>query len=528
MSSLEATSDRMNVNGNGNKVSTSDTVVSNSKVSSIAKKMVDLAVNSDSLQRCLGACSSAAASSTLDTREPMKKSKTNAANGTNSHARTPAATSASSDVTQLATALADANNIRSHVSTPRSSVQDVSEEPEMPIVTDGPHRPSGIGNETSSKKENINSPPSDSSKQTAPFGHQMGWSDAHCNFARQCIIERYDELNGGMDPNHSEQGSASTSLPRMQQLSPKRKNGTAGKSQRQKFSGTIEKTNEPVPSPSWSPITASKFQVRAGPNYKKNKRKASSMEALYEPFHVRMFTSKKGTNHICNILPMPAPEATDGFPSRTLFGDKTPEVDTAVPDVLDTAVPDVLVLHVRMPKDPPSMFNATEDGRGQEMAIYLKPSERFVNEVTGCVPMTAATSLFVKWCKTADFDSAMRSRFKCMALVRNLDAHNLAWIKPYNGKPVLITESGTFRKGFQDGVRFAEMSANIHKWSFVAKKGFVTMLPKFKELRLDVGFTIEGEIDAELPECILGGIAANFMSEEALVQIPPGIQEHAN
>ena len=142
--------------------------------------------------------------------------------------------------------------------------------------------------------------------------------------------------------------------------------------------------------------------------------------------------------------------------------------------------------------------------------------------------MTAATSLFMKWCKTADFDSAMRSRFKCMALVRNLDAHNLAWIKPYNGKPVLITESGTFRRGLQDGVRFAEMSANIHKWSFVAKKGFVTMLPKFKELRLDVGFTIEGEIDAELPECILGGIAANFMSEEALVQIPPGIQEHAN
>ena len=70
--------------------------------------------------------------------------------------------------------------------------------------------------------------------------------------------------------------------------------------------------------------------------------------------------------------------------------------------------------------------------------------------------MTAATSLFVKWCKTADFDSAMRSRFKCMALVRNLDAHNLAWIKPYNGKPVLITESGS--------------SGEVSKMGFVLRK----------------------------------------------------------
>ena len=125
-----------------------------------------------------------------------------------------------------------------------------------------------------------------------------------------------------------------------------------------------------------------------------------------------------------------------------------------------------------------------------------------------------------------------------MALVRNLEAHNLGWVAPYNGKPVLITESGQCRKGVLKGVggggssgggkvRYLEMTADVFKWGFLAKKGFVTLLPKFKELRLDIGFTIEGRSDEELPECMLGSFVANFCDEGRLEKIPAEMQRPA-
>ena len=116
-----------------------------------------------------------------------------------------------------------------------------------------------------------------------------------------------------------------------------------------------------------------------------------------------------------------------------------------------------------------------------------------------------------------------------MALVRNLEAHNLGWVAPYNGKPVLITESGHCRKGILKGtgggtIRYMEMTADVNRWGFLAKKGFVTLLPKFKELRLDIGFTIEGKSDDELPECMLGSFVANFCDEGRLEKIPTEMQ----
>lgn len=54
----------------------------------------------------------------------------------------------------------------------------------------------------------------------------------------------------------------------------------------------------------------------------------------------------------------------------------------------------------------------------------------------------------------------MRSRFKCMALVRDIEKHNFGLLKSYNGKPVLITESGRACSGYHGDVRYLEMTAN--------------------------------------------------------------------
>ena len=145
----------------------------------------------------------------------------------------------------------------------------------------------------------------------------------------------------------------------------------------------------------------------------------------------------------------------------------------------------------------------------------------------------------------------MRSRFKCMALVRDIEKHNFGLLKSYNGKPVLITESGRACSGYHGDVRYLEMTANgegsffqtlmlpglsshlrnldiypkVHNWAFMAKKGFVSIIPKFAQMQMEVGFTIEAHTDAEMPECMLGSTVLSYINEKTCPVIDPNLQE---
>ena len=391
------------------------------------------------------------------------------------------------------------------------------------------------------------------------------------DFARRCTLPRCDDddvtndNNVDGDGNDSSEAATTSSSSTPSKSNPaappanpttntkvKRKSSTLGGltssfgSRRSSSSATTSTTpqkkkelpGQPIPSTSWGISSATKFHVRSGPNYAKNGLKKPSLESLYEVVAMRMFTSgKKTTGGMADTLPVPdivlGGSNADGANTNTnkLWSDMGGDNIK-----IDPSIPEVLMFHVQMPHDAPSMFKAAEDGPGEEAVVYLRPSSRFVAEITGQTPMTPATQLFVRWCQTADKDLGMRSRFKCMALVRNLEAHNLGWVAPYNGKPVLITESGHCRKGILKGtnvggngssggkVRYLEMTADVFRWGFLAKKGFVTLLPKFKELRLDIGFTIEGKSDDELPECMLGSFVANFCDEGRLEKIPTEMQ----
>ena len=226
----------------------------------------------------------------------------------------------------------------------------------------------------------------------------------------------------------------------------------------------------PTHHPSWTPVPGTEFKVRHGPNYLKNGKKEWSCESLYEVYCVRYYRSAKGTvGGASRIMPLPelvrdnvaaAAAAAAAGGSDNVTVEENPSTPPHHPELFGTKVPDVLVVHFMLPYETPNMFKTKEDGAGGECIYYLKPSQRFLDEISGRIPPTSATKLFVRWCSECEFNAKMRGRFKCMALVRDIDRHNLSLLKSYNGKPVLITESGRVCSGSQGGVRYLEMIAN--------------------------------------------------------------------
>eukprot|EP00591_Stephanopyxis_turris_P004136 CAMPEP_0195514492 /NCGR_PEP_ID=MMETSP0794_2-20130614/5862_1 /TAXON_ID=515487 /ORGANISM="Stephanopyxis turris, Strain CCMP 815" /LENGTH=484 /DNA_ID=CAMNT_0040642747 /DNA_START=112 /DNA_END=1567 /DNA_ORIENTATION=- len=266
---------------------------------------------------------------------------------------------------------------------------------------------------------------------------------------------------------------------------------------------------------SWTPIDGTVFNVRTGPDYSSRKQKAPSLSSLYETVAVRCFKSEKRTRGVTRVLPLPLEKAFAGDENKVQGG----------------MAPDMLVVHFQLPYESPNMIRPKDDGLGGEIVCYLRPTRRFLDEVNGIRPMTPASNLFLQWCAQCEIDSEMRSRFKLMAMVRDIDSPKnkaLSWLKPYNGKPTLITASGSVSKGEQGGVKYLEMGANVHKWGFLAKKGFVSLIPRFREMRVDVGFTIEALQNHEMPECMLGSVCINYIDEGRLPFIPKATQVHQN
>mmetsp|Transcript_6973 Transcript_6973/g.15078 ORF Transcript_6973/g.15078 Transcript_6973/m.15078 type:complete len:823 (-) Transcript_6973:316-2784(-) len=288
-----------------------------------------------------------------------------------------------------------------------------------------------------------------------------------------------------------------------------------------------EDLSSALPSKTWTPISASRFHTRIGPGYARQGLKAPSPPALFQTVAVRLFRSKRRTRgDIVKVLPLPSIGVLNGAADHN-EGASVPVAPLGGVERCGYGVPEVLVVHFQFPYEHPSVFRHKTDGFGGELLLYLRPTCHLYSEL--CKPSTGdmnpSVQLLLRWFQTCESDAEMRSRFKCLGLVRDLQQKNLGWVGPYNGKPTLITESGSVCKGVarvtdigggEDfGASYLIMSSNVHQWSFVGKKGLVTLLPRFKDFRIDLGFTIEAREEDEMPECILGCLCLNNLDDAA-------------
>mmetsp|Transcript_53442 Transcript_53442/g.64425 ORF Transcript_53442/g.64425 Transcript_53442/m.64425 type:complete len:655 (+) Transcript_53442:111-2075(+) len=240
---------------------------------------------------------------------------------------------------------------------------------------------------------------------------------------------------------------------------------------------------ETLPHTYWN-VRGDTFPLRVGPNYKKTKMKSPSGPPLYNLYAVDMFRATSTMKSVAAGFKIPDIEGVT-------------DVDTGFPDV-----PAMLVINCNMPSEEPQMFKSPTDGPSYICVVYLVIAPETVRQLKDFNNASPAVKLFKKWCETAEHDSGFRSRMKAMCVLDDIDSLGLpSFVTGYNGKPTLISKSGTFTRH----PTHCEMSINVHMFAYLARKGLYSLQQKFPEFILNVGFTIEGRDDDELPETILGG-----------------------
>ncbi|GMH88427.1 hypothetical protein TrVE_jg6945 [Triparma verrucosa] len=225
------------------------------------------------------------------------------------------------------------------------------------------------------------------------------------------------------------------------------------------------------------------FNVRMGPNYKKTGLKKPSKTSLYDLYAVDFVRTEERIRE-----------------SRDVF--KPPEI----PGITDVPtghsyIPPMIITSCSMPVNEPSLFNSTDDGPSFNVVFYFVISESTRAALKDMDSAPPAVRLLGEWCRRAENEPQFRGRFKCMCILDEIEKLGLPTPIPgYNGKPVLINKSGAFFRR----ETYIEQTINVHLFAYIAKKALYSIQPRFPKMCLNVGFTIEGKEDDELPECMLG------------------------